>query len=111
MLGTVQIGHFVGCSMVITDVVGARGILDPAALHTKFTLGRHLPSPDLAYFVQNYWSVSWDLRGCEPYLAEVLPHPCVNLVFERGKTAVFGLVKGKFSNLLVDQGRVLGVKF
>ncbi len=96
---------------MISDVAGARGILDPAALHTQFKLSRHQPSPDLAYFVQHYWIASWDLRGCEPYLAEVLAHPCVNLVFERGKTAVFGLVKGKFANLLVDQGRVLGVKF
>ncbi len=33
----------------------------------KFTLARRAPSGELAFFVEHYWVVRWDLRGAEPY--------------------------------------------
>jgi AraC-like DNA-binding protein len=88
-----------------------RGILSPATGAEKFQLSLHAPSPDLAFFVEHYWIVSWDLRGQEPYLAETLPHPCVHLVIQKGQSRLVGVVRGKFSYLLEDTGRVVGVKF
>jgi len=97
--------------MVMTQVGKPRGILDPQAGGKKFQLSLHSPATDLAFFVEHYWVVSWDLQGREPYLAEVLPHPCVHLVIEKDKSRIVGVVRGRFSQLLVDRGRVFGIKF
>jgi AraC-like DNA-binding protein len=88
-----------------------RGILNPKAGEKRFQLSRHLPAPDLSFFVEFYWIVSWDLRGQGPYVQETLPHPCVHLVFEKGQSRVFGVITGKFSRLLENEGRVFSVKF
>jgi AraC-like DNA-binding protein len=88
-----------------------RGILNLKAGEKKFSLSRHLPAQDLAFFVERYWIVAWDLRGQEPYTQETLPFPCVNLVFEYNQSRVYGVETGKFARLLENQGRVFGVKF
>src|SRR5215467_1265337 len=88
-----------------------RGVLNFKEGEKKFQLSRHLPAQDLSFFVERYWIVSWDLRGQEPYVQETLPYPCVNLVFEKDQTRVFGVGTGKFSRLLENMGRVFGVKF
>jgi AraC-like DNA-binding protein len=87
------------------------GILNPKTGQTKFQLSRHLPALDLSCFVLRYWIVKWDLRGQEPYLSENLPYPCVNLVIEKDKSRIYGVVKQKFSYLLTGKGQVFGVKF
>jgi AraC-like DNA-binding protein len=88
-----------------------RGVLNLKAGEKKFQLSLHPPAPDLAFFVEHHWIVSWDLRGQEPYRQENLPHPCVHLAIEKGNSRIVGVVRGKFSYLLADKGRVLGVKF
>lgn len=88
-----------------------RGILNPRAVKEKFRLSRHLPSADLAVLVEHFWIVEWDLRGQAPYLSETLPHPSVHLVVEKERSGVFGVMRGKFSRVLEDEGRVFGIKF
>ena len=88
-----------------------RGILNPGALETKFRLSRYLPAQDLSYFVELYWIVSWDLRGQEPYLSEVLPYPSVHLVLQKGKSAIVGIVKQKFTRRLEGKDWAFGIKF
>lgn len=87
------------------------GILNPKTGQKKFQLSQHLPAPDLSCFVLRYWIVTWDLRGQEPYLSENLPYPCVNMVIEKGKSRIYGVVKRKFSYLLTGKGQVFGIKF
>jgi AraC-like DNA-binding protein len=55
--------------------------------------------------------ISWDLRGCEPHLAENLPHPNIHLIFEENAALVSGVQTRKFSRLLVGRSQVFGVKF
>lgn len=100
-----------GRSITNPEISKPAGILNPKAGEKRFRLSRYLPSHDLAFFVEHYWIVRWDLRGREPYLQETLPHPCVHLVIERGRSGVVGVMTGKFSYLLADEGRVFGVKF
>lgn len=88
-----------------------KGILNPAISAQKFNLRHHLPSEKLADFVEHYWLIDWDLRGQAPFISEVLPHPSVHLVLERGRSGVFGVVRGKYSHFLKDTGKVFGVKF
>jgi len=94
-----------------SDVRKPRGILHPQAGGKKFRLSLHTPARDLGFFVEHYWIVDWDLRDQEPYLSEILPHPCVHLVIEKDKSRIVGVMRGRFSQLLTDKGRVFGIKF
>jgi hypothetical protein len=55
--------------------------------------------------------VSWDLRGCEPHVAESLPHPNIHAVFEKDSSVVCGVQTCKFSRVLVGRSQVFGIKF
>lgn len=88
-----------------------RGILNYKTGQTKFSLDRILSADDLRFFIENYWFVEWDLRGEAPYRQETLSHPTVHIVIQKGKTAIFGVVSGKFSIVLDDVGYAFGTKF
>jgi AraC-like DNA-binding protein len=88
-----------------------RGILRPLAEGSMFRLERFQPQGDLRLFVDRFWSVRWDLRGREPHPQETLPHPCVNLAIEAGKSAIYGIGKRKFTAVLQGKGQVVGAKF
>jgi AraC-like DNA-binding protein len=86
-------------------------MLDPAANGLRFHLERFAPSAALAHLVERHWIVRWDLRDGEPYGSETLPHPTVNMVFERGCTAVHGVTTGRFTKVLSGAGFVVATKF
>ena len=87
------------------------GILNPQQGLAHFVLDRYPPSPELAPFLERYWSVRWDLGSESQFEQEVLPHPCVNLAFEVERCAVHGPTTERFVAHLSGKGRVLGVKF
>jgi AraC-like DNA-binding protein len=84
-----------------------KGILNPQP--QLYQLSRYTPSPDLAHFVQRYWVVRWSVDA--PHLQENIPHPCVNLVFEHGRSGIFGVAQAKSARLLEGTGMAFGVKF
>nr|QKW93808.1 DNA-binding transcriptional activator FeaR [Vitiosangium cumulatum] len=88
-----------------------RGILNPHEGRKHFHLARHAPAGDLSFFVERHWIIRWDLRGQEPFEQEVLPHPCVNLVVEAGRSAVHGVDTRRFVARLEGKGQVVGTKF
>lgn len=88
-----------------------RGILygtpeQMGALHARL-----LPRDDLAFFVEHYWIVAWDLTGKPPYVAETLPYPSIHLVIERDTSRLYGVTRGKFVRRMEGKGRVFGIKF
>ncbi|MGG4555406.1 AraC family transcriptional regulator [Paenibacillus humicus] len=87
------------------------GVLNLPEGEKKFQLTRHAPAEALRFFVKHYWIVEWDLSGQPSYQQDVLPNPCVNLVVEQQKTAIFGISTVKYSHLLEGKGTVFGVKF
>jgi len=87
------------------------GILNPQAGARQFALRRYPPAHDPAFFVERFWLVEWDVRGREPYLQTTLPHPCVNLVIEPERAAVYGVTTRSFTYPLHGHGRVFGIKF
>jgi AraC-like DNA-binding protein len=95
--------------MLDSKVAEPRGILNPELAEQKFQISRHLPTPDLSFFVERYWIIQWDLQ--QPYVQETLPYPCVNLVFEKGDSRIWGVVTGKFARQLNGKGGVFGIKF
>ncbi|OZI67280.1 AraC family transcriptional regulator [Bordetella genomosp. 11] len=88
-----------------------KGVVDPALARRMFRLERYLPSPALSPHLDHFWLVEWDLRGKPDYTQRTLPYPCVNLVFDAGRTAIFGVMRGAFDYTLTGAGCVLGLRF
>ena len=88
-----------------------KGVLDPTLAAQRFRLARYEPAADLRSFIEHFWIVAWDLRGQDPYVQKTLPYPCVHLVFDAGRTAIFGVMRGAFEYRLEGAGHVLGVRF
>jgi AraC-like DNA-binding protein len=86
-----------------------RGILDPLAPVRRSMLTRVPAADDLAYFVDYFWSVEWDVD--EPVVRETIPFPSVHLVIRRGESGVSGLVRRRFTTTLEGRGTVFAVKF
>ncbi|WP_351234485.1 helix-turn-helix domain-containing protein [Streptomyces sp. NPDC002133] len=91
-----------------------RGIVDAPELFSRVRFRRRAPAPPLRPYLEHYWLIDWDLA--EPYASHVLPHPCVNLVFQRyGDEEPWGEVAGigleLFTKKLAGRGRVCGVQF
>ncbi|MFL6122018.1 helix-turn-helix domain-containing protein [Actinophytocola sp.] len=74
-------------------------------------LARVPASPDLAPLVERHWLVSWDLPPGRRDPVTLLPHPCVNLVFDRGMVAIAGVGTERFTYVREGRGQVFGVKF
>ncbi len=89
----------------------SRAILYPGKAVEKFHLTRYAPAPALSPFVFRYWLIHWDLRDQPPHVQNTLPYPCVNLVFERDNSRVWGVDTGIFTRHLEGVGQVFGVKF
>ncbi|MBC9714908.1 AraC family transcriptional regulator [Streptomyces sp. TRM66268-LWL] len=91
-----------------------RGILDPAELLSRVRFRRHEPAaPELRPYLEHYWLIDWDLP--EPFASHVVPHPSVNVVFQRFEDRSYGEVAGigleLFTQKLEGRGRVCGVQF
>ncbi len=87
------------------------GILNPIRAHSRFDYRRHVPDPRLIAYVENFWTITWDLRGQEPYTATVLPYPSVNLSVTNEEADVTGLVRNRYERRLVGRGYVVGARF
>jgi AraC-like DNA-binding protein len=76
-----------------------------------FEISRVPPAADLAALVERHWVVTWDLPPDRRSSVTLLPHPCVNLVFDSGLLAVAGVGRERYTYDLAGRGQVFGVKF
>jgi AraC-like DNA-binding protein len=77
----------------------------------SFTLDRYPPAADLADLVERYWVVSWQLPPGRESTITLLPHPCVNVVLDRGLLTVSGVGRERFAYTYRGVGGVFGIKF
>jgi len=89
-----------------TSELGILGVRD-----VDFGLERFAPAPDLDALVERHWLVTWALPEGREASVTLLPHPCVNLVLDRGRMAVAGVGRDRFTYVYRGVGRVFGVKF
>jgi AraC-like DNA-binding protein len=89
----------------------ARGVIRKPVPAGRFTHSRRAPAGELIPFIAHYWMISWDLTGCEPHIAESLPHPNVHMVFGEGDVTIHGVQTHKFVRTLEGRSGVFGVKF
>jgi AraC-like DNA-binding protein len=89
-----------------TSELGILGVRD-----VDFGLERFPPSPDLAALVERHWLVTWALPEGRSGSITLLPQPCVNVVLDRGRLAIAGVGRERFTYVYKGVGRVFGVKF
>ncbi|RZT82094.1 helix-turn-helix protein [Micromonospora violae] len=92
----------------------SRGILDPGHLLREVRFRRHLPAESLRPWVEHYWLIDWAVRT--PFEQRVVPHPAVNVVFQRNGDGpesgeVAGVGNDLFRITINGTGRVCGVQF
>lgn len=98
------------------------GVVGRANTGSVFDLQQWQPSAAAAVWVENFWSVTWDLRGAEPFDSTVITFPAVHLTHEWGTdgvrhgqrlpaTLVHGVVERVFTTTLTGSGSVVGVRF
>jgi AraC-like DNA-binding protein len=68
-----------------------RGIVHPRSAMEHFGLHRYRPPERLTPYVDRVWCVSWDLAPDEIFEQPILAHPCVNVVIEADRAAVYGV--------------------
>ena len=88
-----------------------KGVVAPGIASRTFRLGRYLPPPDLAPFLDHYWIVEWNLRGRPAHTQRTLPWPCVHVVFDRARSGIWGVPTAAFDYTLQDAGKVCGLRF
>jgi AraC-like DNA-binding protein len=95
-------------------------VLRPDRLAAHLRLDRAECAPEVAPWVENHWSLHWDLPDGATYLSSTLPHPACNLSIERGTgraevgddpVVVTGVPTRRFDVTVSGAGWVHGVKF
>ncbi|MER6160005.1 helix-turn-helix transcriptional regulator [Streptomyces sp. NPDC001868] len=91
-----------------------RGIVDAPELFARVRFRRREPAEPLRPYLEHYWLIDWDLP--EPYVSQVVPHPSVNVVFQRYEgqepfAEISGIGTGLFTQKLEGRGRVCGIQF
>lgn len=97
------------------------GILRPDQLAEFVQLRRWPASDRVSHWVENHWSLQWDLPQGASFSSEVLPHPTCSLTVERGdhprpeaggeEVVVTGVVTRRFVVEIRGSGRVAGLRF
>lgn len=97
------------------------GILRPDQLAQFVQVRRWPASPRVSHWVENHWSLRWDLPEGASFASEVLPHPTCSLTVERGdhprpalageEVVVTGVVTRRFDVEIRGSGRVAGLRF
>lgn len=98
------------------------GVLRPDELARDVELVRRTAGPGVARWVENHWSLRWDLAEGQQLASQVLPHPTCSLTVELGShlrpelppgdiVVVTGVVTKRFDVDLRGWGRVLGIRF
>jgi AraC-like DNA-binding protein len=97
-------------TIATTSEYGVLGVRDDAR-PGRFSLDRYPAPPDLAGLVERYWVVTWELPPGREASITLLPHPCVNVVLDRGRLTVHGVGRDRFTYTYRGVGGVFGIKF
>ncbi len=98
------------------------GVLRPDEFARHVDLVRDPAGEAVAPWVENHWSLRWDLPEGRFFTSEVLPHPTCSLTLELGthprpglppgeRLVVTGVCTRRFDVEVQGHGRVLGVRF
>jgi hypothetical protein len=98
------------------------GVLRPDELARHVELRHCAAGPEVTRWVENHWSLRWDLPEGRWFASQVLPHPTCSLTVELGShprpekppgetVVITGVMTRRFDVRVTGWGRVLGVRF
>lgn len=93
-----------------TSEYGVLGVRDQSRAE-HFSLDRYPAAADMSGLVERYWVVSWEVPPGRESSITLLPHPCVNVVLDRGRLTVHGVGRERFTYTYRGVGGVFGIKF
>jgi AraC-like DNA-binding protein len=107
---------------VAAPTASTAGVLHPEELARHVELDRRPAGPGVGRWVENHWSLRWDLPEGRCFLSQVLPHPTCSLTVELGdhprpelppheSVVVTGVPTRRFDVEVRGSGRVVGVRF
>lgn len=99
-----------------------RGVVGRAGSSSVYDLQRWAACDDSSRFVEHFWSVTWDLRGQQPFDSAVMTFPSMHITHEWGEdaarhgfalpnTLVDGVVEQVFRTTISERGTVVGARF
>ncbi len=105
-----------------TPTATTAGVLRPDEFARHVELTRTPPGAAIARWVENHWSLRWDLPAATSFPSQVVAHPTVSLTAELGShprpaaaglgvLVVTGVVTRRFDVDVRGWGRVRGVRF
>jgi AraC-like DNA-binding protein len=105
-----------------TNATASRaGVLRPQEFARYVQLDRRPAGPEVRHWVENHWSLRWDLPEGRSFASQVLAHPTVSLTAELGSHPrpelpaghlfVTGVATQRFDVDARGWGRVAGVRF
>ncbi len=108
--------------LLTTPTASTAGVLRPDQFARRVELERRPAAELVDRWVENHWSLRWDLPEGASYVSQVLPHPTCSLTLELGShprpgvpaggaVVVTGVVTHRFDVDVRGWGRVLGVRF
>ncbi len=87
------------------------GVLRHNKSAEHYHLRRYLPCAPLNTFIEQFWLVSWDLRGKPSHAQKNLPDANFHLVIDNQKIKLIGPVSKVYTYKMAAAGEVFGVKF
>lgn len=114
-----------GAGAIDGAMVGATatfaGILRPDQLAEFVQVRRWPVSPRVLHWVENHWSLRWDVPAGRWFDSEVIPHPTCSFTVERGdhprpetegeEVVITGVTTRRFTVVVRGHGRVAGLRF
>ncbi len=93
-----------------------KGVLFKQKSEPHYNLQQQAPCLELAPYIEQYWSVTWDLSQQKPHIQQNIPSPNVHLVFahlqqRKNEAYIMGLLSKRFDYELQGRGLICGVKF
>lgn len=88
-----------------------KGVLHLSRSEQHYQLDRAYPSGKLVEAIEQYWLVTWDLRGQTSHTQKNLPDPCVSLFFDKQGAKLLGPISKNYTYEMSGQGHVFGIKF
>jgi AraC-like DNA-binding protein len=92
-------------------VLGVRAGFESPSRPDTYSVERVPAAADLGGLVERHWVVSWELPPGQVASITLLPHPCVNVVLDRGLLTVNGVGRERFTYTYRGVGEVFGIKF
>jgi len=87
-----------------------RGIVSSRVSGARVEAATYPSTPRLGPVVKCCWTTGWNLHDQAPHHFELIPDPCINVVFEEGQSRIVGVWTRRWTRTLSGSGHIRAVK-